>query len=69
MNDFPDLGSLWLHDRYGLVMFLGSEPYTNPTPPQSVPELHTVYVLLIEQNRRTTGIYAPLDWFDQFTPV
>ena len=69
MTDFPDLGSLWMHDRYGLVMFLGLEPYTNPREPQSWDTLYTVYVLLIEQNRRTSGIYAPLDWFDQFTPV
>ena len=62
MTDFPDLGTLWMHHRYGLVMFLGSEPYTETS-------VHTVHVLLVEQNRRTTGIYAPVDWFDQFTRV
>ena len=61
-NSFPDLGTLWMHERYGLVMYLGEEPYRDTT-------LYTVYVLFVRSQRHTEGIFEPVDWYEQFTPV
>ena len=69
MNSFPPIGSMWMHDRFGLVMFLGTEPYENPQPPQSWERLYTIYVLLVSENRRSSGIFAHEDWHEQFTPL
>ena len=59
---FPDLGTLWMHERYGLCVFLGAEPYKHT-------RLYTVYVLIVQTQHNTEGIFAPIDWHEQFTPV
>lgn len=63
---FPDLGTLWMHKRYGLCIYLGAEPLTTPVASSS---LYTVYVLIVQTQHNTEGIFAPVDWYEQFTPV
>ena len=60
---FPDLGTLWMHTRYGLCVYLGAEPL------EDCSSLHTVYVLIVRTQHNTEGIFAPIDWHEQFTPV
>ena len=60
---FPDLGTLWMHTRYGLCVFLGAEPLGGRS------SLYTVYVLIVRSQHNTEGIFAPTDWHEQFTPV
>ena len=62
----PDLGTLWMHERYGLCIYLGAEPLTTPADCSS---LYTVYVLIVRAQHNTEGIFAPTDWHEQFTPV
>ena len=62
MIPFPDLGTLWMHKRYGLCVYLGAEPL------EDCSSLYTVYVLIVQTQHNTEGIFAPVDWHEQFTP-
>ena len=63
----PDLGTLWMHERYGLCIYLGAEPLEKQGAECS--SLHTVYVLMVRTQHNTEGIFSPIDWHEQFTPV
>ena len=65
---FPDLGSLWMHTRYGLCVFLGAVPFGD-TGFSDKSRLYTVYVLIVRSQHNTEGIFAPVDWHEQCTPV
>lgn len=64
----PDLGSLWMHSRYGLCVYLGAVPFGD-TGFNDASRLYTVYVFVVRKQHRTEGIFAPIDWHEQFTPV
>ena len=61
----PDLGTLWMHDRFGLVMYLGAQRLGDYIGSS----LYTVHVLIMQTQHRTEGIFSAIDWHDQFTPV
>ena len=62
----PDLGTLWMHKRYGLCVYLGAEPLGDTGFGSS---LYTVYVLIVRTQHNTEGIFSHIDWHEQFTPV
>ena len=62
----PDLGTLWMHKRYGLCVYLGAEPFGDTGFGSS---LYTVYVLIVRTQHNTEGIFSHVDWHEQFTPV
>lgn len=59
MIPFPDLGTLWTHDRHGLVLLIGARPYATTTWGE---DIYSVDVLILHTQHRTTGIFTAHDW-------
>jgi len=59
MIPFPDLGTLWTHDKHGLIMLVGMRPYATTTFGE---EIRTMDVLVLQSQHRTTGIFTAHDW-------
>ena len=62
----PDLGTLWMHSRYGLCIYLGAVPFGDTGFGSS---LYTVYVLIVRTQHNTEGIFSHVDWHEQFAPI
>ena len=45
MIPFPDLGTLWTHDKHGLIMLVGMRPYATTTFGE---EIRTMDVLVLQ---------------------
>ena len=59
MIPFPDLGTLWTHDKHGLVLLIGARPYATTMWGEDV---YSVDVLILQSQHRTTGIFTAHDW-------
>ena len=59
MIPFPDLGTLWTHDKHGLIMLIGKRPYATTTWGE---DIYTVDVLVLHTQHRTTGLFTAHDW-------
>ena len=66
LTDLPDLGTLWSHDKHGLMMVtdikrLGSTSFGET--------LYTFHVYRLKDDFHTEGIFAMSDWYAQFTLI
>ena len=66
MIPFPDLGTLWTHDRHGLVLLLGVRPYATTSWGE---QIYSVDVLILQSQHRTTGIFTAHDWNSSFVQL
>lgn len=66
MNTLPDLGTLWSHERHGLILLTGirSQGITSFGD-----MLYTFEVYRIKDDFKTEGIFDLTDWRRQFTHV
>ena len=62
----PDLGTLWAHDKHGLMLLTGIEPLGFTSFGQA---LYTFHVYRLKDDFHTEGIFAMCDWDAQFTLV
>jgi hypothetical protein len=64
-DNLPDLGTLWEHPRYGLILLTkithgGLEnPYCDP--------VYRFYVFMLQKQHHTWGLFSTQDWYNQFT--
>jgi hypothetical protein len=59
MIPFPDLGTLWTHDKWGLLLLIGARPYATTTWGE---DIYSVDVLILHTQHRTTGLFSAHDW-------
>ena len=64
--DLPDLGTLWSHDKHGLMLLTGIRRLAN-TGFNEI--LYTFHVYRLKDDFHTEGIFAMSDWNAQFTLV
>ena len=65
-TDLPDLGTLWSHDKHGLMLLTGIRKLAN-TGFNEI--LYTFHVYRLKDDFHTEGIFAMSDWNAQFTLV
>ena len=65
-HPLPDLGTLWTHDKHGLVMLTGIKELASTSFGQT---LYTVHVYRLKDDFHTEGIFGMSDWHAQFTLV
>lgn len=65
-TDLPDLGTLWSHDKHGL-MLLTSIKQLGSTSFGEI--LYTFHVYRLKDDFHTEGIFGMSDWNAQFTLV
>ena len=65
-TDLPDLGTLWSHDKHGLMMVTGIAKIAH-TGFNEV--LYRVHVYRLKDDFHTEGIFGMSDWYAQFTLV
>ena len=66
MNELPDIGTLWMDDKHGLLMLtrivsLGSTGFNE--------KLYTFHLLRVSDSFHTNGIFTLSDWHMRFTHV
>ncbi len=64
--DLPDLGTLWSHDKHGLMMITGIKRLGSTSFGET---LYTFHVYRLKDDFHTEGIFAMSDWNAQFTLV
>ena len=65
-SDLPDLGTLWSHDKHGLMMVTGISKVAH-TGFNEI--LYRVHVYRLKDDFHTEGIFGMSDWYAQFTLV
>ena len=65
-TDLPDLGTLWSHDKHGLMMITGIKQLATTSFGET---LYTFHVYRLKDDFHTEGIFAMSDWNAQFTLV
>ena len=66
MITLPDLGTLWSHERHGLILLIGIRSQGITSWGET---LYTFDVYRLKDNFKTEGIFALSDWSRQFTHV
>ena len=66
MNTLPDLGTLWSHERHGLILLTGIKQRGCTSFGET---LYTFEVYRTKDNFQTEGIFGLTDWHTQFTHV
>ena len=62
----PDLGTLWSHNKHGLMLLTGIKRLGSTSFGET---LYTFHVYRLKDDFHTEGIFAISDWDAQFTPV
>lgn len=62
----PDLGTLWTHDKHGLVLLIGIKELASTSFGEI---LYTIQICRIKDQFQTHGIFSMSDWDAQFTRV
>lgn len=66
MNELPDIGTLWMDDKHGLLMLTRIQPLATTGFNE---ELYTFHVCRLRDGFNTTGIFTASDWHATFTHV
>jgi hypothetical protein len=66
MNELPDIGSLWMDDKHGLIAITGCTQLAT-TGFNEI--LYTFHVLRVSDSFHTNGIFSISDWYGTFTCV
>jgi hypothetical protein len=66
MNTLPDLGTLWSHDKHGLILLTGIRQQGITSFGEM---LYTFEVYRLKDDFKTEGIFGMSDWNAQFTHV
>ena len=64
MITLPDLGTLWSHDKHGLVLLTGIEELAKTSFGEI---LYTIQIFRVKDQFHTHGIFGMSDWSAQFT--
>ena len=62
----PDLGTLWTHEKHGLVLLTGIEELASTSFGEI---LYTIQIFRVKDQFQTHGIFSMNDWGAQFTRV
>tara|TARA_R100001509_G_scaffold147814_1_gene105284 strand:+ start:768 stop:971 length:204 start_codon:yes stop_codon:yes gene_type:complete len=66
MNTLPDLGTMWSHDKHGLVLLTGITELAQTSFGET---LYTIQIFRVKDQFHTHGIFGMSDWNRQFTHV
>lgn len=66
LTDLPDLGTLWSHDKHGLMLLTGIKQLATTSFDEI---LYIVHIYRLKDDFHTEGIFSMSDWYAQFTLV